>query len=184
MSRVSLVDAQVEALETPAEEWVSEILEEVQAQLGFLPTVFRAYANSPALLAELWERYQRVMLTGGLSRTLKEGIALMVAADEHSDYGISLHSSELQKAGVDPKEVLRIRTNPDHAHFDRKDHALLEVARCGNSAPFDHGDRVVAHAQDSGASDADIVEALAVAGLAAEISHVSTILDIPSDTRV
>ena len=174
MSRIPLV-------ETPSDEAVASVLGDIRTQLGFVPAVFRAYANNPVILAQLWNRYQHVMLTGNLSPQLKEGIALMVAADEHSDYGIRLHSGALQKLGVDPHEVLRIRTDPDHAHYNPKDHALLEVARHGNTAPYDHGDKFLNAARDAGAGDAEIVEALAVAGLAAEISHVSAILDLPSD---
>ncbi|WOX05207.1 carboxymuconolactone decarboxylase family protein [Microbulbifer pacificus] len=176
MSRISLMDREVE-------QQVSGIFEEVRTQLGFVPMLFRAYANNPTLLSELWDRYQHTMLTGGLSRRLKEEIALMVAEDEHSDYGITLHSSALRQLGMDPHEILRVRTDPDHAHLEPRDHALLEIARHGNLAPYDHGERYINHARDAGAADADILEALAVASLAAEISHVSSMLDIPADIR-
>ncbi|WGL16551.1 carboxymuconolactone decarboxylase family protein [Microbulbifer bruguierae] len=176
MSRISLMDHEME-------HGVSGVLDEVRAQLGFVPMLFRAYANNPTLLVELWERYQHTMLTGRLSRRLKEEIALMVAEDEHSDYGITLHSSALRQLGVDPHEILRVRTNPDHAHLEPREHALLEIARHGNLTPHDHGERYIDHARDAGAADADILEALAVASLASEISHVSTMLDIPADIR-
>ena len=178
MSYMPLVST---AADTPHESQVAAVLDDVHTQLGAVPNLFRAYANNPTILAQLWDRYQHVMLTGHLSPRLKEGIALMIAADEHSDYGISQHSALLQKLGVDPEEVLRIRTDPDHAHYDRKEHALLEVARQGNSSPHDHGDRVVDAAREAGASDAEILEALAVAGLAAELSHAAAFLAVPSD---
>lgn len=162
---------------------VSAVLDEVRAQLGFVPSVFRAYANNPTLLTELWDRYQHTMLTGNLPRRLKEEIALMVAADEHSDYGITLHSSALKQLGVESHEILRFRTDPDHTHLAPREHALLEIARHGNMSPHDHGERYIDHARDSGAGDADIIEALAVASLAAEISHVSAMLDLPADIR-
>lgn len=162
---------------------VSAVLDEVRAQLGFVPSVFRAYANNPTLLTELWDRYQHTMLTGNLPRRLKEEIALMVAADEHSDYGITLHSSALKQLGVESHEILRFRTDPDHTHLAPREHALLEIARHGNMSPHDHGERYIDHARDSGAGDADILEALAVASLAAEISHVSVMLDLPADIR-
>ncbi|WP_160154018.1 hypothetical protein [Microbulbifer sp. ALW1] len=174
MSRIPLV-------EVPSDEAVVTTLSEVRTQLGFVPAVFRAFANNPTLLTQLWNRYQHVMLTGYLRPQLKEGIALMVAADEHSDYGIRLHSNALEKLGVDPHEVLKIRTDPDHAHYNPKDHALLEVARHGNSTPYDHGDKVLDAARSAGAEDAEIIEALAVAGLASEISHISAILNLPGD---
>lgn len=168
-------------VETPVEERVHAVLDDIRITLGMVPGIFRACANNPTILALFWERYQHVMLTGALSPKLKEGIALMVAADEHSDYGIALHSVALEKLGVDPREVLKIRTDPDHAHYDYKDHALLEVARHANNRPFDHAGEVIDTARKSGASDAEIIEALAVAGLASEVSRTAAFLSVPSD---
>ncbi|WP_043317040.1 carboxymuconolactone decarboxylase family protein [Microbulbifer sp. HZ11] len=165
----------------PNEAQVTAVFDDVRTQLGSVPNLFRAYANNPTILTQLWDRYQHVMLTGHLSPRLKEGIALMIASDEHSDYGISQHSTLLQKLGVDPHEVLRIRTDPDHAHYNEKEHALLEVARHGNSRPHDHGDKVVNTAREAGASDAEILEALAVGGLSAELSHAAALLGITPD---
>jgi len=174
MSHIPLIDAH-------AEERVAEVLSDIRITLGMVPAIFRAYANNPTVLATLWERYRHVMLTGNLSPKLKEGIALMVAADEQSDYGIALHSAALQKLGVDPKEVLRIRTDPDHAHYEPKDHALLEVARHANNNPYDHAGQVTDDARARGASDAEIIEALAAVGLASELSKTAAFLSIPSD---
>ncbi|MBB5210783.1 carboxymuconolactone decarboxylase family protein [Microbulbifer hydrolyticus] len=174
MSHMPLVD-------TCAEERVSTVLEDIRIQLGMVPAIFRACANNPTLLKLLWDRYQYVMLTGSLSPKLKEGIALMVAADEHSDYGIALHSKALQKLGVDPKEVLRIRTDPDHAHYRPKEHALLEVARHANSSPYDHAGKFTDDARAAGASDSEILEAIAAAGLASEVSKTAAFLSVPSD---
>ncbi|MBN8432009.1 hypothetical protein JF535_14245 [Microbulbifer salipaludis] len=160
---------------------VTEVLDDIRTTLGMVPAIFRVNGGNPTILSVLWKRYQHVMLTGSLSPKLKEGIALMVAADEHSDYGIALHSTALQKLGVDPHEVLRIRTDPDHAHYEPKDHALLEVARHANKSPHDHAERFVEAARERGASDEEILEALAVAGLAAELSHTAAFLAVPSD---
>ncbi|WP_299593729.1 carboxymuconolactone decarboxylase family protein [uncultured Microbulbifer sp.] len=174
MSHIPLVDSHMEAR-------VEEVLDDIRDTLGVVPAIFRAYGNNSTILVAQWERYKHVMLTGSLSPKLKEGIALMVAADERSDYGIALHSAALQQLGVDPNEVLRIRTDPDHAHYDPKDHALLEVARHANSNPFDHSGQVTDDARATGASDEEIIEALAAAGLASEISHTAAFLSLPSD---
>ena len=174
MSHVPLVDSH-------SDPRVAEVLDDIRITLGMVPAIFRAYGNNPTVLAVLWQRYQHVMLTGNLSPKLKEGIALMVAADEHSDYGIALHSAALEKLGVDPREVLRIRTDPDHAHYGPKDHALLEVARHQNNTPYDHSGEVTDTARMAGASDAEIIEALATAGLASELSRTAAFLSLPSD---
>ncbi|AQQ67170.1 hypothetical protein Mag101_05610 [Microbulbifer agarilyticus] len=178
MNSMPLVHA---ATDAPQDAGVKAVLDDVRIQLGGVPNLFRAYANNPTLLSQLWDRYQHVMLTGHLSPKLKEAMALMIAADEHCDYGIAQHVAWLEKLGVAPREILRIRTNPDHAHFDRKEHALLELARHMNSAPHDHGDLAVKAARKAGASDAEILEAVAVAGLSAELSHAASFLGVPVD---
>lgn len=174
MSDMPLVDSH-------SDPQAAEVLDDIRVTLGMVPGIFRACGNNPTILASLWNRYQHVMLTGYLSPKLKEGIALMVAADEHSDYGITMHSAALEKLGVDPREVLRIRTNPDHAHYEPKDHALLEVARHQNNNPYDHSGEVTEAARMAGASDAEIIEALAVAGLACEVSRTAAFLNLPPD---
>lgn len=152
-------------IEQPSDERVQAVFEDIHTQLGEVPDIFRIYANSHALLELMWHQYSNLMLIGHLSPQLKEGIALMVSADNHCDSGIVLHSAHLQKLGVDPKEVLRVRLNPDHAHYPPKEHALLEVARHASIAPHDHGERLIKRAREQGASDEEITEALAVTGL-------------------
>ncbi|WP_295799777.1 carboxymuconolactone decarboxylase family protein [uncultured Microbulbifer sp.] len=169
MSRISMVVQ-------PADERVHAIFEDIRTQLGEIPDIFRVYANDPPLLELMWQQYSNLMLLGNLSPHLKEGIALMVSADNHCDSGIALHSSHLTRLGVDPKEVLRIRTDPDHAHFEPKDHALLEVARHTIISPHDHGEKQIKLARVDGANDAEILEAMAVAGLITGLNKVADML--------
>lgn len=172
MSRIPLVDS-------PADERVAATFGEIERQLGSVPNLFRGYARHPALLALNWERYKALMLQGYLPRQLKEGIALVVSADNHCDYGIYHHSAALEELGVDPKEVLRIRTHPDHAHFLPQEHALLDLARHANFAPHDHGERLVNAARAEGASDEEIAEALGVMELVAGFNRFVDMLGIP-----
>ncbi|WP_377564373.1 carboxymuconolactone decarboxylase family protein [Microbulbifer celer] len=171
MSRITLI-------ENPADERVKAIFEDVRTQMGGIPYLFRAYANSPPLLEHFWEQYRNLMFIGRLSRPLKEAIALMVSADNHCDYGISLHSHALESLGVPAKEILRIRTDPDHAHFPPKEHVLLEVARHANIAPHDHGERLITEARKTEATDAEILEALAVSGMIAGTNRTADMLGL------
>lgn len=164
--------------EQAPDERVQAVFEDIRTQLGEIPDIFRAYANDTPLLELMWAQYSKLMLIGHLSPQLKEGIALMVSADNRCDSGIVLHSAHLEKYGVDPKEVLRIRTNPDHAHYNPKDHALLEVARHAILAPHDHGERLIKLARERGATDAEILEALAVAGMVSGLNKASDLMGL------
>ncbi|MFV8782064.1 carboxymuconolactone decarboxylase family protein [Microbulbifer sp. SA54] len=165
-------------VEKAPDERVHAIFDDIRTQLGEIPDIFRAFANAPALLELIWAQYSNLMSLGHLSPQLKEGIALMVSADNRCDSGIAHHSAHLEKYGVDPREVLRIRTNPDHAHYNPRDHALLEVARHAILAPHDHGERLIKLAREQGASDGEILEALAVAGMVSGLNKASDLMGL------
>lgn len=171
MSRVPLVT-------TTTDDRLQETFADIRTHLGEIPDIFRAYANDPPLLDLVWHQFGSLMSIGSLSPHLKEAIALMVSADNHCDTGIALHSAHLTRLGVDPHEVLRIRTDPDHAHFEPKEHALLEVARQAIIAPHDHGEKLIELARDNGASYGEILEAMTVAGMITGMNKVAEMLEL------
>lgn len=171
MSRIPLVDQ-------PTDEWVLAIFSEIEDELGSVPNLFRAYAHHPMLLRMNWDKFNALMLHGRLSQQLKQGIALVVSADNHCDYSIFYHSAVLQELGVDPKEVLRIRAHPNHVHYPAKEHELFDLARHANTAPYDHGERLLAAARDAGASDEEIVEALGVMEMIAGFNRFADVLGL------
>ncbi|WP_323847274.1 hypothetical protein [Microbulbifer magnicolonia] len=171
MSRIPLVD-------TPAEDRALQLFAEIKDQLGAVPSLFRAYAQHVALLEANWHKFKALMIHGCLSPQLKEGMGLVISADNHCDYGIYHHSVTLQNLGVDPKEVMRIRVDPKHIHFSAKEQALFDLARHANSSPDDHGERLIAAARKLGARDDEIVEALGVSELVAGFNHTADILGL------
>lgn len=171
MSRIALVDS-------PEEDRVLEIYSEIEDELGAVPSLFRAYAHDPRLLEASWQKFKALMLHGTLSAQLKEGIALVVSADNHCDYGVYHHSVTLQDLGVDPDEVLHIRADPKHVHYPPKEHALFALARHANLAPYDHGEHLIAKARELGAKDDEIVEALGVMEMVAGFNRFADALDL------
>lgn len=171
MSRIALV-------ESPAEDRVLEIYSEIEDELGAVPSLFRAYANAPWLLEANWQQFKALMLHGSLSAQLKEGIGLVVSADNHCDYGVYHHSATLQDLGVDPNEVLHIRTDPKHVHYPLKEHALFDLARHANLAPYDHGEHLMAKAREAGAKDDEIVEALCVMAMVAGFNRFADAVEL------
>jgi uncharacterized peroxidase-related enzyme len=158
---------------------LQNIFAEIEQELGRVPSLFRAYARHPELLKLNWEKFRLLMLQGYLPRQLKEAIALAVSEDNHCDYGIHYHSAALESLGLDPHEVLLIRTDPNHAHQIPKDHALLALARQDNLAPYDHGETLIDNARTQGASDREIVEALGVVEMVAGFNHFADMLALP-----
>jgi len=158
-------------VDSPAEDRVTAIFAEIEDELGAVPSIFRAHAHHPGLLEANWHKFKAVMLNGCLSAQLKEGMGLVISADNHCDYGIYHHSASLAKLGVDAEEIMRIRTDPEHVHFSGREHALFDLARHANIAPCDHGERLVIAARKLGARDDEIVEALGVMELVVGFNH-------------
>lgn len=171
MSRIPLV-------KDPEDEQVQAVFAEIEDELGTVPNLFRAYAHHPVLLKATWDKFKALMLHGCLSAQLKEGIALVVSADNRCDYCIYRHSTSLQELGVDPKEVLRIRTDPEHTHYPPGEHELFDLARHANTAPYDHGERLLDAARDVGVSNKEIVEALGVMEMAAGFNRFADLLGL------
>ena len=178
MSRIPLV-------ESPAEDRVLDLFAEIKDELGAVPSLFRVYAQHPDVLEANWFKYKRIMLRGCLSAQLKEGIGLIISADNHCDYGIYHHSATLQNLGMNPQEVMLIRTDPEHMHYSDKEHALFDLARHANKAPDDHGERAIATARKMGARDDEIVEALGVMEVVTGFNHTADMLGMePQRDRV
>lgn len=171
MSRIPLV-------ESPTEERVLAVYTEIEAELGAVPSLFRAHAHQPALLEANWLKFKALMIHGCLSVQLKEAMGLVISADNHCDYGIYHHSVTLENLGVDPKEVMRVRIDPEHVHFSAKEHALFDLARHANIAPADHGERLIAEARKLGARDDEIIEALGVMELVSGFNHFADVLGL------
>lgn len=169
MSRISLV-------KHPEDERVRAIFAEIEDELGAVPSLFRVFAHLPPLLEANWDKFKAIFVHGCLSAQLKEAIGLVVCAEANCDYGIYHHSANLEDLGVDPEEVMRIRTDPENVHFSDKERALFDLARHAATDPFDHGPRLIEEAQQLGARDDEIVEALGVMDMAVGFNHFSEIL--------
>lgn len=171
MSHIPLV-------ERPAEDRVEAVFSEIEDELSAVPSLFLALGHHPALLEAIWHQYKATMLHGVLSPQLKEGMGLVISADNRCDYGIYHHSATLQNLGVEAEEVMRIRTDPKHVHFSEKEQALFDLARHANTAPNDHSERFIAEAQKLGARDDEIVEALVVMEMVSGSNHFADVLGL------
>jgi len=171
MSHIPLV-------ERPAEDRVEAVFAEIEDELGAVPSLFLALGHHPDLLEASWHMQKAVMIRGVLSPQLKEGMGLVISADNHCDYGIYHYSATLQELGVDMEEVMRIRTDPRRVHYSEKEHALFDLARHANNAPSDHGERWIAEAQKLGARDDEIVETLTVMELVVGFNHFADVLGL------
>lgn len=170
---------QLELIQEPADADVRQAFQEMESGFGVVPNLFRTAAHHPPLLLANWHKLKALMMQGALSRELKEGIALVVSADNGCDYCVVHHSAALQGLGVADETVETIRTEPGQADFSAKESALIVLAREANRAPHDDASALVEQARRAGATDAEIVEALGVMEVFVAFNRFLDFLDVP-----
>jgi uncharacterized peroxidase-related enzyme len=141
---------------------VQAVFDEIEAAFGMVPNLFKTAAHFPPLLKSNWEKVKAVMMQGELTRKTKEAIAVLISKDNSCGYCVAAHVAALRSIGVTADEVKRIEEEVENAGFNKKELALIAFARSSNSNPNKISDSDFDELKASGATDSEIVEALAV----------------------
>lgn len=145
-----------------AETEVTKIFAEIEGAFGMVPNLFKTYAHHLPLLKANWNKVQAVMGEGSLSQKTKQAIAVLVSGDNGCAYCVAAHTGALRAIGVTDDEIKAIEEDLTLANFSAKERALISFARKANIAPLMLSDEEFAAVKQSGASDAEIIEALGV----------------------
>ncbi len=141
---------------------VKRIFMEIEGAFGMVPNLFKTYAHHPPLLEANWNKVKAVMMQGSLSNKLKQTIAVLVSKDNACKYCVAAHKGALKSIGVSDEEIRRIEDNIEKADFTLKEKALIDFARKANQEPLKISDHDFQVLQKTGATDAEIIEALGV----------------------
>lgn len=87
---------------SPSEE---PLLEEIEKELGELPTVYAIMANDPTYLRVVWDRERAVMLNGTLDRTEKLFLAFAASVTNGAPYSVRFYKRALDRRGVEAEAV-------------------------------------------------------------------------------
>lgn len=172
MSRISLISPENAAPEVEA------IYAEISQAFGKIPNLFKAYAHHPPLLEANWHKVKRVMMEGALARKTKEAIALLVSQDNGCKYCVAAHTGALKMVGVSQDEIARISADLDQADFSAKERALIRLARKANAAANEVTKAEIEAVRQTGADDAEIVEALGVMEVFTAFNKFLDVLDV------
>jgi len=145
-----------------AEPEVKEIFAEVEGAFGMVPNLFKTYAHHLPLLRANWNKVKAVMADGNLSLKTKQAIAVLVSRDNSCAYCVAAHTGALRSIGVSESEIETIEKDLEKADFSEKEKALIAFARKANFSPLKISDEEFAAVRSSGATDAEIIEALGV----------------------
>jgi AhpD family alkylhydroperoxidase len=103
MPRVNLVDP---ATATGA---AKPVLDEIKSVFGAVPNMFRAVANSPAALKDMWGAFG-ALGAGKIDAKLGEKIAVAVADRDSCAYCLAAHTVLGKKAGASADEMAQAQT--------------------------------------------------------------------------
>ncbi len=129
----------------------------VKSKLGVVPNLMRTLGQSPAAL-EAYLNFSGALSQGTLSAKVREQIALAVAETNGCDYCLAAHSLIGKGAGLSPDAIQAARRG--EADDDRT-RALLRFVNAVVASRGAVDDAVLADVRAAGASDAEIVEAVA-----------------------
>ena len=90
---------------------VKEVYEDIKSRLGidFVPNLYKVMASKPDYLEANWNKAKAVMIEPGkLDRLTKEIIAVAVSSVNGCDYWLAVHTSAVQKLGLDDEAVLEL----------------------------------------------------------------------------
>ncbi len=151
------MDLDIHTLDT-APQASRPILEGIARDLGLVPNMAGALANSPTLLSA-FDGMRRAVGSGELDPAAREaaGVAVGIAVDNR--YGVAFHSTVLGRLDVDDAEIERMRAG--ELPSDTKLAATYELAR---RIVLDRGkvdEAVVARATAAGIRTVEILEVLA-----------------------
>jgi len=172
MAHIALIDPATASPE------VSEIYNEIKSAFGMIPNLFKTYAHHPPLLEANWHKVKRVMMEGVLSRKTKESIALLVSKDNGCKYCVAAHSGALKSIGTSDEEIVKIETDLDSAEFTAKERNLINFARKANRAALEVSAAEFVTLQQTGATDAEIIEALGVMEIFTAFNKFLDVLDV------
>lgn len=138
-----------------------EMFDAVKSKLGGVPNMFRAMANSPAVL-KAYLSFSGAVGESSLSPKLREQIALAVATVNHCDYCAAAHTVLGKKAGLGEDETI---ANRQGRAADPKAEAALHFARAIAERRGRVSDAELSAVRAAGYNDAQLAEIVATVAL-------------------
>ncbi|MGH9134776.1 MAG: carboxymuconolactone decarboxylase family protein [Ilumatobacteraceae bacterium] len=162
----------IHTIET-APEGSHSTLDGIAGDLGFVPNLAAAVAESPALLAA-FDGLRRAVAAADLAPVHREIAGLATGAAVDNAYGVAFHSTVLDRLGLDATDVDAMRDGREPA--DRTQAAVYALARAIALTRGKVAAEVVERAADEGLSTEAILEIVAectFAGLVGTIDNLA-----------
>jgi uncharacterized peroxidase-related enzyme len=171
MPRINLVDP---ATATGA---AKPLLDEIKAAFGTSPNMFRAVANSPAALKNMWGAFG-ALGAGTIGAKLGEKIAVAVADRDACSYCLAAHTLLGKNAGASGGEMADAQAGRS---ADPKTSAALAFALKLVEQRGQVADADIETLRAAGFDDGQIVEVIAHVALNLFTNYINIALDVPVD---
>ncbi len=173
MSRLKLISPD------EAEGATKELLSGVSQQLGMVPNIMRALANSPAAL-QAYLGFSGALSEGSLSAKLRERISLAISERNGCSYCVAAHNALGKMAGLSVDDIRDARSGKA---TDSKTDAAVRFAVNVLDAKGFVTDKDLDRVQRAGYSDGEIAEIVAMVALNVFTNYfnhvVATEIDFP-----
>ncbi|MFK7601294.1 peroxidase-related enzyme [Deinococcus sp. SM5_A1] len=163
--------------EEGAHEGVRKLWNKAEANLGFVPNVFRAQAlNGEQFLA--WWNYFNLLVNkpGELSNVEREMIAVVVSGLNRCVYCAVSHGAALREYGMEAQKADTVAVNWRHANLSAREAALCAFAEKLTLHPAEMAESDLMPLRGAGLDDAQILEAVQVIGMFNMTNRVSSAL--------
>lgn len=163
--------------DTQVPEGVRKLWGKAEANLGFVPNVFRAQAvNGEQFLA--WWNYFNLLLNkeGHLSNAERELVAVVVSGVNRCLYCAVSHGAALREYSGDAQQADAVAVNWRHAQLSTRERALAEYAEKLTRHPAEVTAADLQPLRDVGLDDHQIMELVQVIGMFNLTNRVSSAL--------
>ncbi|ACO46225.1 peroxidase-related enzyme [Deinococcus deserti] len=174
MNRISWLEVPDEH---SAPEGVRKLWGKAEANLGFVPNVFRAQAlNGEQFLA--WWNYFNLLVNkeGQLSNTDRELLAVVVSGMNRCVYCAVSHGAALREYSADPVLADTVAINWRHANLGARERAMCAYAEKLTRTPEAMTQEDLTPLRQAGLSDPQILELVQVVGMFNMTNRISSAL--------
>ncbi|MCA9540456.1 MAG: peroxidase-related enzyme [Myxococcales bacterium] len=178
MTRVALIE---EA--RPGNDRVAVVFDQIRRELGFgmVPNLFRSMAPRPAFLEAQWALFRGTVLVGGLPRTLKEMVGILISQANDSRYALMVHLHSLSALGIS-EEVLKLLVEDfENCPLPAREKAALAFGRKVGVKAGSVTDADFADLKAHGLSEADVMELIATAVLFSGVNRYTDAINLAVD---
>ncbi|HEY8312942.1 MAG TPA: peroxidase-related enzyme [Candidatus Baltobacteraceae bacterium] len=163
--------------ELPAD--IVDVYEKNRAKIGFVPNVFRAYAQRPEHF-RAFMNYHDVLMKGpgALSRVEREAIVVAVSSENRCQYCMVAHGAALRVLSKDTRVPEQIANNWRTADVSPRMRAMLSFASHVNEPGFAATEHELDELHLAGFGDDDIWDIAAIAGFFGFSNRMAGLMDM------